>query len=141
VNQVNKDDTDKPVLVYDKECPVCDAYSRRVASDPGNRSLQLCNAREDSDVKREITGAGLDIDQGMVLKIGEKLYYGAEAIRQLALRGSGPGCFNRLNYYLFRNQEVANVVYPVLRACRNLLLRVLGRTKINNLRIPGNDRF
>jgi hypothetical protein len=29
----------------------------------------------------------------------------------------------------------------LLRACRNLLLKFLGRMKINNLGVPGNDRF
>ena len=33
------------------------------------------------------------------------------------------------------------MLYPLLRAARNLLLKVMGRTKVNNLQIPGNDWF
>ena len=36
----------------------------------------------------EITAAGLDIDQGMVLKVGGTLHYGADAIHALSLLGT-----------------------------------------------------
>lgn len=89
----------------------------------------------------EITAAGLDIDQGMVVKMGGRLYYGSEAINVLALRSDRSGILGRLNASMFRSQRASRTIYPVLRACRNLLLKLLGRTRINNLRIPGNDRF
>jgi hypothetical protein len=51
------------------------------------------------------------------------------------------GFFNTLSHYAYRSRKAAHMLYPPLRACRNLLLKVLGRTKINNLRVEGNDRF
>ena len=36
---------------------------------------------------------------------------------------------------------LSRILYPALRTCRNLLLKVMGRTKINNLRVTGNERF
>jgi hypothetical protein len=39
--------------------------------------LCIVNARENSAIMEEITSQGLDIDQGMVLKMGGQLYYGA----------------------------------------------------------------
>ena len=89
----------------------------------------------------EITRAGLDIDQGMVVKAGGNLYYGADAIHALALLGTNSGLFNRIARLSFRYRPVARVLYPMLRLCRNLLLKYLGKTKINNLKVPGNDRF
>ena len=70
------------LLVYDKQCPACDFYCTlaRVRESVGN--LVLVDAREDSAVMGEITAAGLDIVQGMVLKIGSQLYYGADAINK-----------------------------------------------------------
>lgn len=103
--------------------------------------LRIVDAREQSDVLDEITARGLDIDQGMVLKMGEQLYYGADAIHMLSLIGTRSGIFNRLNYWLFRSESVSRVLYPVLRFFRNLLLKFLGKSKINNLGTPGNDRF
>ena len=128
-------------LVYDKECPVCDDYCRRVRITKSVGELRLIDAREASDIMDEITAAGMDIDQGMVLKVNDVLYYGADAIHALALLSSRSGFFNRLNYYLLRSQRLAQMLYPVMRSLRNLLLKMLGKTKINNLDIAGNDHF
>ena len=129
------------LLVYDKECPVCDNYCRSVRVRDSVGKLKLIDARESSEVMGEITSAGLDIDQGMVLKMGDVLYYGADAIHTLALIGSPSGVFNRLNYWIFRSRALSRNLYPVLRFFRNLLLKVLRKTKINNLQQEDNDRF
>ena len=129
------------LLVYDGECPACDNYCRvmRIREDVGR--LVIVDAREDTPIMREITAAGLDIDDGMVLKLGEQLYYGSDAIHMLALIGSRSGVLNRLNYHLFRSPRVAHRLYPMLRAGRAVLLRLLGRTRINNLGLENNERF
>jgi hypothetical protein len=59
----------------------------------------------------------------------------------LALMGTNRGFFNRLCYRSFRSKAVSSVLYPILRACRDLLLKLLGKTKINNLKVAGNDCF
>ncbi len=89
----------------------------------------------------ELTQAGLDIDQGMVLKADDSLYYGSDAIHAIALISSRSGCFNKLNYWMFRFKFLSRLLYPILRFFRNLLLKVLGKSKINNLRLENNDRF
>jgi predicted DCC family thiol-disulfide oxidoreductase YuxK len=128
-------------LVYDKECPVCDDYCRRVRINESIGELRLIDAREASEIMDEITAAGMDIDQGMVLKVNDVLYYGDDAMHALALMSSRSGFFNRLNYHMFRSKRLAKIFYPVLRTLRNLLLKLLRKTRINNLNIPGNDRF
>lgn len=99
------------------------------------------DAREPSTAMDEITAMGLDIDQGMVLKVDDQLYYGSDAIHALALMSSRSDWFNRLSYQMFRSEAVAAMLYPVLRFFRNLLLKLLGRSKINNLHLPDNERF
>ena len=129
------------LLVYDGECPACSRYGQivRVREDVGR--LVVVDAREDTPIMREITAAGLDIDEGMVLKLGGELYHGAEAMHMLALIGGRSGLLNRLNYRLFSSRRVAAALYPLLRGGRALLLRALGRTRINNLGREGNERF
>ena len=129
------------LLVYDWECPACDAYCRLVRIPPSVGTLRLVNAREPSVVIDEITQAGLDIDQGMVVKMRGRLYYGTEAIHILALTNSRADLFNKLSYYAFRSDMLSRILYPALRTCRNLLLKVMRMTKINNLGVTGNDRF
>jgi len=128
-------------LVYDKECPACDFYCTlvRIRSSVGN--LVLVNARDPSPLMEEITAAGLDIDQGMVLKVGDRMYYGADAIHTLSIMGTRSGVFNRLAYWCFKSRAASRFVYPVLRSCRNLLLKILRKTKINNLALENNNRF
>ena len=132
---------DEILLVYDKECPACNNYCQvvRIRNDIGK--LKIVDARDDSPILQEITDMGLDIDQGMVLKMGDKIYYGSDAIHTLALISSRSGFFNRINYWLFKSKRLSCVLYPLLRFCRNLLLKILGKTKINNLNVEGNDKF
>lgn len=128
-------------LVYDKQCPACDFYCNLVRVRESVGELRLIDAREPSDVMDEITARGFDIDEGMVLKVDGQLYYGADAIHVLTLLGTRSGWFNRLNYWVFRSAALSKVLYPLLRALRNLLLKMLRVTRINNLNIAGNDRF
>ncbi|MDX1517190.1 MAG: DCC1-like thiol-disulfide oxidoreductase family protein [Woeseiaceae bacterium] len=128
-------------LVYDRQCPVCDFYCRRASIDAAHGRLVLVDARDPGAVMDEITARGLDIDEGMVLKIGDELYYGADAIHELARRSGRTGAINRLGRIAFRSRRLARAIYPLLKACRNLLLKLLGRTRINNLRLPGRERF
>ena len=99
--------TDEILLVYDKQCPACDNYCQvvRIRESVGN--LRVVNARDDSAIMQEITAAGLDIDDGMVLKMGEQLYYGSDAINALALISSRSGFFNRVNFWLFKSRRVS----------------------------------
>lgn len=129
------------LLIYDKECPACDNYCQVVRIRETVGKLRLIDARENSEVLEEITALGLDIDQGMVLKLDGQIYYGSDAIHALALISSRSGLLNRLNYYLFRSKRLSHVFYPMLRFFRNVLLKVLGKTKINNLNIDDNHRF
>jgi predicted DCC family thiol-disulfide oxidoreductase YuxK len=129
------------LLVYDGECPACNAYCQVVRIKESVGDLRTVDARENSEVMNEITAQCLDIDQGMVLKMGEQLYYGADAIHMLALIGSRSGIFNRFNYWMFKSKTISKIIYPLLKLSRNLLLKILRKTKINNLKTKGNEKF
>ncbi len=129
------------LLVYDKECPACNYYCNLVRIRESVGNLVLVDARDGGPVMDQITAAGLDIDQGMVLKVGDNLYYGSEAIHSLTLMSTRSGIFNRLCYFFFRSEKISAVLYLVLRSCRNLLLKILRKSKINNLEVANNDRF
>lgn len=129
------------LLVYDRECPACNSYCQVIRIRESVGDLRIVDARENSEIMNEITSQGHDIDQGMVLKMGGQLYYGSDAMHALALIGSRSGILNRMNYWVFKSKTVSAILYPVLRFFRNLLLKILRKTKINNLKIGGNDKF
>lgn len=129
------------LLVYDRECPVCLAYSRLAKIREELGDLKIINARENSEVMKEITSLGHDIDQGMVLKMGEKLFYGNDALHALALISSRSGLFNRINHMMFKSKNASAIFYPILKFFRNTLLKILNKIKINNLGNNENYRF
>lgn len=128
-------------LIYDSQCPACDFYCKLVRLRESVGALVLIDARTNPPIMQEISSRGWDIDEGMVLKLGDQLYYGSEAIHMLSLLSSDSGFFNRINYRLFKSPRRAAVIYPVLRFLRGLLLKLLRRTRINNLQREGRERF
>lgn len=128
-------------VVFDKQCPACSMYCELVQSSADPETVNLIDARDDSDLMAEITNRGLDIDEGMVVTVNGDLHYGAEAIHVLASLDARSGLFNRANRVLFKNIRVAHLLYPMMRSVRNLLLKVLGVARINNLKVRGRDKF
>lgn len=120
-------------LVYDGECPVCNTYCKHARVRDAVGRLHLVDARQPGELMDEITAAGLDIDQGMVLKFEGIMYYGPEAVRMLTLLSTPSGLFNRVNYWLFGTSRRARVFYPAGKAIRNLILKLLGIRYIENL--------
>ncbi|KKO47291.1 hypothetical protein WG68_01200 [Arsukibacterium ikkense] len=118
-------------LIYDGECPLCRNFSQAVRIRQSLGQLQLVNARNRPDIRQMLQQRELDIDKGMVLQLGASWYHGAAALQMLAMISSRSGVFNRLNYWLFKSPGRARLLYPLLRAGRNVLLRLLRITKIN----------
>jgi predicted DCC family thiol-disulfide oxidoreductase YuxK len=125
---------DELALIYDRECPVCTAYSCSVGVDQSEASgIRRINARSaDDELVRQAKEAGLDLDDGMVVVHRGKLYHGADALNIMARLAPKQGFGNRLNRLMFGNRTVARLSYPLLRAGRNTLLKILGRKKIRD---------
>jgi len=89
--------------------------------------LQLVDARQEPGLVEQLQHQGYRLNDGLLLAIGNQYFHGAAAINVLALMSSRSGCFNRLNYRVFRSRRMANLLYPVLVAGRRVLLWLLGR--------------
>jgi hypothetical protein len=98
----------------------------------------LVDARQPSKLMDEITRLGLDIDQGMVLKFKDAIYYGPDAIHMLTLLSTPSGFFNRINYYVFSTKVGSKIFYPIGKAFRTLILKLLGIKYIENLKKDSN---
>ncbi|HYN53616.1 MAG TPA: DCC1-like thiol-disulfide oxidoreductase family protein [Methylotenera sp.] len=133
--QIMKEPKDDIWLVYDGECPVCKTYCKYIRIKDAVGKLHLIDARKPSSIMDEITAAGLDIDQGMVVKFKNIIYYGPDAINILTLLSTPSGFFNRINYYIFSTNFGAKIFYPVGKAFRTLILKLLGIKYIENLKM------
>ena len=118
-------------LVYDGECPFCSRYVRLVRIRDHVR-LHLINAREGGPLVDELSQAGLDLNDGMVLKFGDRYYHGADCIHILAILSTPSTTFNRVNAWIFRSSSLSRILYPILRSGRNAVLAMLGREKIGD---------
>jgi predicted DCC family thiol-disulfide oxidoreductase YuxK len=121
----------KAWIIYDGQCPFCSRYVELVRLRDSLGRVELVDARDGGPIVDEAVRAGLDLDDGMVLKLGDRLYHGDECIHMLALLSTPSSAFNRINGAIFSSRRASRLLYPALRAGRNATLRLLGRTKMN----------
>lgn len=127
--------SDTLALVYDGECPVCSAYCRVVALRGLNSGFEIINARSEHALVRFLRDQDYDLDEGMVMIVGENIYHGSEAIRVLSSLTSKYSFANRLNHFIFRSRTVSAFLYPILKLGRRTLLILLRRKTIAETRM------
>jgi hypothetical protein len=118
--------------VYDGDCPFCSRYIQMVRLREAVGPVRLVNARDGGPLVEEAWRAGFDLDAGMMLKMGGKLYFGDACVQRLALLSTPVGAFNRLNRAILSSPTAARILYPILRSGRNLTLWLLGRRRIRD---------
>lgn len=117
-------------VVYDGQCPFCSSYVLLYRLRALAGQVHLIDARSDHPLVEAIRHQGFDLDAGMAVAFGGRIYWGAEAMNALALLGSDGTIFNRLNRLLFHRIGLARRLYPILVRGRMLTLRLLGRQRI-----------
>jgi predicted DCC family thiol-disulfide oxidoreductase YuxK len=117
-------------IVYDGDCPLCSRFSTLYRAREVAQQVRLVDARSQHPIVAEVQARGFDLDAGMVVKLGDRFYHGADAMGVMALLGSDRTLFNRMNRAVFRRPRLARHLYPVLVRGRRLLLRLLGRDLI-----------
>lgn len=118
------------VVVFDGECPFCSRYLQFLKLRETTGAVRLVNARSGDSIAIELQKAGYDLNQGMVVRYKGQTYYGADSVHVLACLSTESRMFNRINNAIFRSLIVSRALYPILRLCRNVTLRLLRRSKI-----------
>lgn len=118
-------------LLYDGECPFCSSYVRYVRLSEAVGPIRMLDARAGGPEVERARALGFDLDEGMLLHLDGQDHHGAECLNRLALLSTPSGAFNRVNAWLFRRPGLARLVYPALRAGRNVTLRLLGRSRLD----------
>ena len=121
------------VILYDGECPFCTGFAKLVRLRENVGVVRIVNAREGGPELEAVRAAGLDIDEGNAVLEGWDgraaacIHHGADAQGWLAARSrplTPVGLFLRA---LFATPALGRASYPMLRATRNLALRLMGR--------------
>lgn len=121
---------DDLIILYDGDCPFCNAYVKIVRLRDVFGHVHLINARERPEYVRELKEAGFSIDEGMAVKYKGRWIHGDECIHFLALSSTRSGLLNGLFARLFSSKRLSALLYPIMRAGRNVVLKLLGRKKI-----------
>jgi predicted DCC family thiol-disulfide oxidoreductase YuxK len=117
-------------VIYDGQCPLCTCFVQLYRLREAAGSIELVDARLYPELVAALARDGYDLNQGMLVEIGEVRAHGAQAMHLLALLSSANTGFNKANAWLFRRKHIANLAYPVLRAGRQALLKLMGRQPI-----------
>lgn len=112
-------------VIYDGECYFCNHFIKAMRIKNVVDNLVLVNARTD-DYQALLKDHQFDLNEGMLVIIGDKYYHAAEAASILAALTTPLTLFNKLNYVLFNNKITAQYWYPICRYFRNLALKVRG---------------
>ena len=117
-------------IIYDGDCPFCSKYVRLIKLKKTIGDVQLINARSDKLIKEKLKKLSIDVNQGMVLIDGKDIYFAEDCVHRLALLSTSSTLFNRINKFVFRHKILSNILYPIMKAGRNLILFILNRKKI-----------
>lgn len=116
-------------IIYDGACPFCTRYVALVRLRQAVGEVTLIDARSGDPRVAEVQAAGHDLDEGMVVRHGETIHHGAEAMRFLSLMSSA-GASGRLMRLLFADPSRAARLYPIFVATRRATLRLLRRNRL-----------
>ena len=114
------------ILIYDEECFLCSNYVRLLNLKAAIGDIVLINAR-DKQALGAFHFSPVNLNEGILLILGDKQYFGADAIHHLALLSTSSGVFNRLNRLIFRSRFAATVLYPFLKLGRRIYLLLAGK--------------
>lgn len=113
----------KLLIVYDGACPFCTAYVALLRLRE-SMQVELLSARSTDQRINEFLALGYRLDDGMLLQIDDSIYVGAEAMHQLAIISNRNGIVNRMQRSVFSRKWLAQLLYPLLRSGRRLVLLI-----------------
>lgn len=101
-------------IQHDGDCPFCSAHVRMLNLRQTVGRVEMIDARSGDPRVKALVRAKVDLDAGLAVRHGARLYHGAEAVQLLSVLSEGRGVMQA-------------VLYPVLRTGRGLVLRLLNR--------------
>ena len=99
--------------------------------------IVLIDARQAPQECEAAAKLGLDINQGIIVKDGDKTFHGEIALGYINNVSTRTGTFNRINQLLFGSSTRAKTFYPLLRGLRNVLLWIL---RIESIGVDSNHK-
>ena len=125
-------ETSQVWLIYDGECPMCNNYAQYLRLKQSVGEFVLVDARQGGPIVDEVGQLPHDLNDGMVVRIGDRYFVGHEALQVLALLSEDRGAFNKFNRLAFSSPLISRVTYPMLKFGRWVLLKLKGVVPIDH---------
>ena len=122
---------DGVTIVYDGDCPFCSNFVALTTIREQYGCVILRNARQEPALVDRLFDIGLDTNVGMAVLTNRRVYYGADAVHFMAISSENKGALSLLNTVIFKHRFLSHFLYPLMRAIRNLTLRIMGRRSIS----------
>jgi predicted DCC family thiol-disulfide oxidoreductase YuxK len=117
---------DSFVVVYDGKCPFCTNYVRLMSLRKLVGRVELTDARSRDPIVNSLLSQGYDLDEGMVVLYGGRVYYGADAINIISLLTGQGSRAARFLALLLKDGGRARLFYPIMKFGRRITLLLLG---------------
>ncbi len=113
-------------VVFDGQCPFCRVYVASLVSKDEHEQpvLSKVDARRVPELVKQLADEGIDINTGIVVIKDGSIFQDASALTLLAKQYPTATRLAGLHHRLLRYRLFSRAIYPVLRALRNLYLRL-----------------
>lgn len=118
---------DSIIVAYDGDCPFCNSYIKLSHLRANVIQCDLINLRDHPDMADDLKNRGFDPNEGLYVRYNNNEYHGYEAMTVITSLADQNKIINSFFKWMFSNKKRAQIIYPVLRAGRNLTLKLLGR--------------
>lgn len=118
------------VVIYDGQCPFCDAYIKMLRLRESVGNVTLIDARAEPDLVRECEQRAYPLNDGMLVLLAGRAYFGADAVVLLSQLTTVSGMLNRAVAAVLKNKALASVCYPIMRGGRAITLSMMGRQRL-----------
>ena len=125
-------DADRPddFVLFDGACSVCGGYIAMAGLGKSPDGPAAVDARQAPELVEAMRRQGLEVNDGMIARVGGRIYYGPEVTRLIADRATQAPAAARGLLYVIGRAPWSHALYPLLVKGRRLLLRLRGRTLI-----------
>ena len=132
---INLNDTDifpndTVSIIYDDGCPVCSYYISISRIEEKFGKINLIKARNNLKILDYLKSINIDINEGMIVVFDKKIYFGSDAINIISILGRKDSIINNVIISIFKYKVISQLLYPLLKLGRRLLLFILGKKLI-----------
>tara|TARA_A100001015_G_scaffold317123_2_gene433219 strand:+ start:272 stop:655 length:384 start_codon:yes stop_codon:yes gene_type:complete len=121
----------KNFILYDGECPFCKSFILLMNLRKNIPDIEILNARDMHGLVVNFREQGMEINDGMIMRLNGTTFFGDEVLIVISDLGRGEGFGFKLVRAVFKHEVVAKNLYPILVNCRAVFFRLIRKKMID----------